>query len=196
MLSKLNRRIGRPSPAFALSVIALFVALGGTSYVVVKNSIGTKEVRNNSLRSADIRNGQVRSKDVGNGSLLARDMKAGQLPRGPIGPRGIQGVPGKNGTAGAPGAVGLERVVASSPNNSQSGKDATASCPAGKRVIGTAGSLTGEASGDFPNQIQDVLISDIVPSANLKFVTVRGHEVHATAASWQVRAFAICANVG
>ena len=80
-------------------LLALFVALGGTSYAVATGSIDSREIKNNTIRSKDIRNNQVRSQDVRNGSLLNRDFKAGQLPAGttgPQGPRGVQGPQGPN----------------------------------------------------------------------------------------------------
>jgi hypothetical protein len=108
MLSKL--RAYRPSHGTVVAYLALFVALGGTSYGVATGSIGSRAIKNNSIRSKDIRNnnvrgkdirtGTIRSSDVGNGSLLAQDFKAGQLPAGPQGPRGHQGTPGTQGPPG------------------------------------------------------------------------------------------------
>ena len=199
MLNKLSHRFGRPSPAFALAAIALFVALGGTSYAVAAGSITSAEIRNNDVRSKDVRNNHIRSGDVRNGSLLALDIKPGQLaagPRGPSGPQGLRGIQGLQGQEGAEGVSGLQRVVAVSAVTSDSGKSATATCPGTKQVIGTGYELLGESSGPFPNQIQDVLISDVTISANLKSVQVRALETHATAEFWHVKANAICANVG
>ena len=53
---------------------AILVALSGTSYAVVTNSIGTRELKNNSVRSIDVRNGTLRGKDVKESSL-------GKVPR-------------------------------------------------------------------------------------------------------------------
>jgi hypothetical protein len=71
-----------------VAYLALFVALGGTSYAVSTGSIGSRAIKNNSVRSEDIRNNGVRSRDVRNSSLLAKDFKPGQLPQGPQGARG------------------------------------------------------------------------------------------------------------
>ncbi len=95
MLAKFRSR--RPSPAMIVALIALFVALGGSSYAAlrvtgknVKNSSLTgKDVKNNSLTGSDVKN--LRSGDVKDFSLLAKDFKAGQLPAGA---QGIQGAPG------------------------------------------------------------------------------------------------------
>ena len=64
------------------SLLALFVALGGTSYAVA--TIGTSQVRNNSLRGKDVRNGTLTSRDVKKGSLGSRAVKEsalGKVPR-------------------------------------------------------------------------------------------------------------------
>jgi hypothetical protein len=78
----------RPSPAFVISVIALFVALGGSSYAALK--ISSKNVVNNSLTTSDIKNR----------SLLKKDFRSGQLPRGA---QGVQGAQGPSGRAGRDG---------------------------------------------------------------------------------------------
>lgn len=209
----MRKRFGRPSPALAISLIALFVAMGGTSYGLARNSIDSREIRNNDVRSSDIKNNDVRSKDVRNGALLAKDFKAGQLPAGAqgatgqAGPRGLQGfqgvqglkgdtgLKGNTGTTGAPGISGLQRVAVSSVNNSTSPKFATADCPGSKKVVGTGSSLTGGQTGDFPNQIQNVASRYAEPQAALDSVLVSAGEVNAFNGDWSVTAYAICANV-
>ena len=92
--------------ANVVSVIALFVALGGSSYAAVKLSA-------NSVRSKHIKNGQVRSVDVKDSGLRARDFAPGQLPqgaRGDAGPRGEAGAKGDKGDAG-PGAEAISYVA-------------------------------------------------------------------------------------
>ncbi len=59
------------------SLLALFVALGGTSYAVA--TIGTKQIKNNSVRSVDVRNGTLVSRDVKRGSLGRRAIKESSL---------------------------------------------------------------------------------------------------------------------
>jgi len=56
---------------------ALFVALGGTSYAVIR--IDSGDVVNNSLRSKDIRNNSLRSRDLRDGTLRARDLRRDSL---------------------------------------------------------------------------------------------------------------------
>jgi hypothetical protein len=85
-------RRSRPSPALVVSLIALFVALGGTGYAAFKlpkNSVGTKQLKKKAVVSSKVKNH----------SLLAVDFKRGQLPAGPRGPQGPAGAKGADFTA-------------------------------------------------------------------------------------------------
>jgi hypothetical protein len=75
------KRFSRPRHSTVAAYLALFVALGGTSYAAIKlpkNSVGAKQIKKNAVRS-----GKVKNK-----SLLAKDFKAGEVPRGRTGPPG------------------------------------------------------------------------------------------------------------
>ena len=101
--------------ANVVATLALFVALGGTSYAALK--ITGKNVQDGTIRTADLRNNDVRSKDVKNGSLLRRDFKPGQLPSGPggtpgpAGPTGAAGATGPKGATGPQGPSGVVKVL-------------------------------------------------------------------------------------
>jgi hypothetical protein len=97
MPSKLRSRL---TYANVMASIAVFVALGGTSYGLASGSIDSREIKNNTVRSKDIRNNDIRGKDVRNGSLLAGDFKPGQLPNGPTGAQGPRGLTGAQGEPG------------------------------------------------------------------------------------------------
>lgn len=89
----------RPTYANVTATLALFVALGGTSYAVTKlprNSVGSSQVRDRSLQSKDLARGVV-SKTRG--------------PRGPQGPAGGPGPPGTQGERG-PSSVRIARQAA------------------------------------------------------------------------------------
>lgn len=101
--------IRRPSPAMAVALLALMVALGGTGYAA--STISGRDIKNGSIRSADLGRGQVKRADIAkravtsakvrNGTLKGKDFKAGQLPAGPQGPKGDPGPPGPStGPAG------------------------------------------------------------------------------------------------
>jgi hypothetical protein len=82
------------------STLALFIALGGTSYAVAKlprNSVGSEQIRTGAVGSSELRKGAVHSVDIRNGAVRLKDIRrstrtalAGQT--GPPGPRGPAGV--------------------------------------------------------------------------------------------------------
>jgi hypothetical protein len=78
------RRIGAYFARNHLALLALFIALGGTSYAVSRNSVGTSQIKNNSVRSADIRNdnrrgGGLVGSDIRNSAIAGRDVRNGSL---------------------------------------------------------------------------------------------------------------------
>jgi Collagen triple helix repeat (20 copies) len=90
------------SYANVVASLALFVALGGSSYAAVqlsKGQVKTRHIATNAVTSAKVKNG----------GLLASDFRAGQLPAGPQGAKGEagpQGAQGPQGPAGPQGAKG------------------------------------------------------------------------------------------
>ena len=72
--------MSKPSPSLLVSVAALVVALGGTSYAAVK--VGSEQIADNSVTTKDVKNQTLTSKDVANGSLKAKDLKPGTVPVG------------------------------------------------------------------------------------------------------------------
>jgi len=74
-----------------MATVALFIALGGTSYAVLRVDSGA--VVNNSLRSADLRDNSVRSKDLRDRTLRARDLKPNGLGGGVIRENALGQVP-------------------------------------------------------------------------------------------------------
>lgn len=100
MFARLRKELG--SPAMIVALVALSVALGGTSYAAL--TITGKQVKNNSLTGADIKNGSIAAADL---SAAARKSLAGAAgPAGPAGAAGTAGANGVNGTNGADGATG------------------------------------------------------------------------------------------
>jgi hypothetical protein len=88
--------------ANVISVMALFVALGGASYAAVtlpKNSVGAKQIKKNGVGASEIKRSAVRTGEVRNGTLRAQDFAAGQLPQGPKGDPGQNGAPGEDAFA-------------------------------------------------------------------------------------------------
>jgi len=59
--------LNRPSPALVISVVALFVALGGTSYAITqlpKNSVGTNQLKKNAVTGAKVKDGSLSGTDL------------------------------------------------------------------------------------------------------------------------------------
>jgi hypothetical protein len=93
------------TPATWISLLALFVALGGTAYAAVK--ITGKEVVNNSLTGADIKNGSISAADLSAAAKKTLTGKAGATgANGAPGATGATGAPGQNGAPGSNGTNG------------------------------------------------------------------------------------------
>jgi hypothetical protein len=88
-----------PSPATAISLVALFVALGGTSLAAV-DALAPR----NSVGSAQVINGSLQKRDLAKKAVAALKGNAG--PAGPPGPAGTAGPQGPAGPAGASGPRG------------------------------------------------------------------------------------------
>jgi hypothetical protein len=82
----------RPSPAMVVALLALFVALGGSSYAalriasaqIVNNSVRSKDIRNNDVLSKDIRNSTIRGADIARNTLTGSDINESTLGRVPV----------------------------------------------------------------------------------------------------------------
>jgi len=72
----------RPPPALVISLIALFVALGGTGYAALKlpkNSVGSKQIKKNAVTGSKLKANSITGSKVKNGSLSGADLKLGSL---------------------------------------------------------------------------------------------------------------------
>jgi hypothetical protein len=86
-----------------LATIAIFIALGGTSYAVLelpRNSVGSRQIKRGAVRASDIRANAVRSHQVKARSLRASDLSR-TARRSLSGQRGLAGPPGPPGAAAA-----------------------------------------------------------------------------------------------
>ena len=90
----------RPSPALAVSIVALVVAMGGTSYAAIQ--INSQDIKNNTIQSKDIMDKGVKGRDlakdsmnrgkikknavtsakIDDGTIKAKDIKPGVLSMG------------------------------------------------------------------------------------------------------------------
>lgn len=126
------------------ATLALFVALGGTSYAAA--TLTGADFRNGTLTGADLRSESVKGRDIDNGSLTGSDLKdasvtssdldalvgadlrPGQLAAGPAGPQGPIGT-----------TQVLTRRVADVALDEGDRKEAIASCLPGEVAVGGGG---------------------------------------------------------
>jgi hypothetical protein len=97
-----------------ITTLALFVALGGSSYAALtitggnirngtltgadlrNESVTGRDLDNSTITGSDLKDGSLTASDIDDGTLRATDVKAGQAaagPRGPQGPAGSTHVP-------------------------------------------------------------------------------------------------------
>lgn len=89
MIDRIRNRL---SYANVVATVALFIALGGSSYAALtlpRNSVGDNQIRAGAVRSSEVRDRSLRLRDL---SLDTRSSLRGQ--RGLAGPTGAQGVAG------------------------------------------------------------------------------------------------------
>jgi hypothetical protein len=169
-----------------VALLALFVALGGTSYAAIRlpaNSVGAKQIKKNAVTSAKVKNA----------SLKSVDFAAGQLPAGPTGPAGPQGVAGPQGPKGDKGDPGDPFVPSifeesgSSANDSTTPKSTTVSCPAGTLAIGGYDIVAGDDNA--PLRVAES--REQFPAGISQWV-VTAHEVVDYVGNWQIQVFVNC----
>ena len=102
----MRRRLPQPTYANVMSTIAVFIALGGTSYAVARNSIGNAQLKRNAVTSVKVKDRSLRAGDL---SVATRGgLRGDRGLRGPTGPQGPAGsVAGLNPEAWQPlGLIG------------------------------------------------------------------------------------------
>lgn len=108
--------------ANVVSLVALFVALGGTSYAAVKlskNSVRSVHIKNGQVKGPDVAKNAINGDKIADGTLLVKDFASGQLRPGEAGRPGDTGPPGQPGATGQPGAAGLPGSPAASAFSSR-----------------------------------------------------------------------------
>ena len=79
---KQRRWLHVPSPAMIVACVALFIAMGGTSYAaatLAANSVGTKQIKKNAVTSAKIKSAAVTAAKVKDGTLTGAKVKDATL---------------------------------------------------------------------------------------------------------------------
>ena len=103
----------RISPSFAVAVLALVLAAGGTGYAAGK--ISSADIKDNTIKSKDVRDRALTGTDVKDGALSGADVEDGSLGRAEL----------DNGCRAGEAAAfgGCVRLVATGPSGYQAALD-------------------------------------------------------------------------
>lgn len=121
-----------------MASVAVFVAIGGTSYAAMalpRNSVGAEQIRPRAVGSDELRSGAVRSRAIRNGAIRVDDL-AGSTKRSLAGAQGPPGPPG-------PSAVELRVAVNSAGVPISGNVTGLDSSGTGIRLIAFSRNLTG-----------------------------------------------------
>ena len=178
MIKRVQKRL---TFANVTAMIALFIALGGTSYAALtlpRNSVGAAQLRAGSVRSSEVRDRSLRVRD------FTRDARrALQGERGPAGPPGPPGPAGAGGEGGAAPLALTHETAAGTVAAGEVGSR-TATCPPGRRVTG---------GGARVDTASDTSVRESYPNINNTAWTVRmGNDDPPGAAPARFTVFAIC----
>jgi hypothetical protein len=127
-----------------IGYLALFVALGGSSYAAVRltpGSVKSSALAAGAVTHAKLARNSVTAANVKNGGLTASDFKSGaflQGLKGDVGPQGGKGLDGISGLKGAAGSPGIQGPA---------GKDGSASIAAKARLGNSVTAPHGASTG-------------------------------------------------
>src|SRR5690349_21601468 len=85
----MTRLRARLSYANVMATLAVFIALGGSSYAALKlprNSVGATQIRTGAVRASEVKNGSLRVSDLS--ASARRSLRGAVGPAGPQGPAG------------------------------------------------------------------------------------------------------------
>jgi hypothetical protein len=155
MFRRLTHRL---TYANVIATLALFIALGGSSYAALslpRNSVGAKQIRAGAVHSSEVKNRSLRVADL---SVRARRALRGAVgPQGPQGPAGAAAVryfavvkangefAAGNATSGGSGqttgtyVVGFAQPVTACAYSASLGTPDTSTVPPGRVAVSQAG---------------------------------------------------------
>ena len=184
------------------ATLALFLALGGSSYAAV--TLTGADVRNGTVTGSDLKSESVKGRDVDNGSLTGSDLKngsvtssdldalagadleAGQLAAGPAGPQGPAGT-----------TQVLARRVAEVALDEGQRKEAIASCLPGEVAVGGGAIHDGTAADDVYIAYTHPLEADGSTPEDGDRATAwlaGGHNLFISNVDRKMTAYVLCAN--
>ena len=150
-----GRSVPLPSPAMAVAVCALFVALGGASYALTlpRDSVGPRQLRARAVTSTKLgtgavtvralRDGAVSGRKIASGSVLASDLGGGSVRTAALANGAVTAAKlAPDSVTAAQLSLPIASVQAFSPvlpANEPGFRLIGATCPPGQRVVGGGG---------------------------------------------------------
>jgi hypothetical protein len=169
-----NRRL---SPALAVALCALFVALGGTATAALV--VTGKQIADGTITAKDLKRGTVGTRQLSAGAIRSLQGRQGpqgapgaQGPAGPQGPAGTEGPPGSEGPKGEQGATGPPGPPGSEGPKGEQGATGPAG-PAGPDGVLATGFVSG--AGSNPSTALGFL------SPTVQFTVQSGQRIHVVA---------------
>jgi len=221
-MSQLKQLSKHLSFANVMSCLALFLALGGAAYAAkTAGTVKTKNLANGAVTTPKLRNGAVTTSKLRNGAVIgtkiapatigSSQLANGSVRSGQLGGQVVTEPKLKNGAVSesklGSGSVSSGKlaptflaqlvrnvtyVTETSLNDSENEKNVTAKCPAGKEAIGGGARINSSAkvavavNASYP----------LVDSSNGRIGWIAGgRETPEEAETWQVVAYAICAEL-
>ena len=159
-----GRSVLLPSPAMAVAVCALFVALGGASYALTlpRDSVGPRQLRARAVTSTKLGTGAVTVRALRDGAVSGRKIASGSVRASDLGGGSVRTAALANGAVTAAKlapdsvtAAQLSLPIASVqafspvlPANEPGFRLIGATCPPGQRVVGGGGGWVSGSSVD------------------------------------------------
>lgn len=134
----------RPSPALGVALLALVLAVGGTSYAAVKlpaKSVGTPQLKNKAVTAPKLKNGAVTGAKLQAGAVNGKTLADGSVTAAHVATESLTGGQINEGTLGTvPSAAsapvqGLTYTSANGSIEPHTGVTLHGDCPAGLRPI-------------------------------------------------------------
>ncbi len=139
----------RPKLSFAnvVSVLALFVALGGTAFAASqlgKNTVGSKQLKKNAVTTAKIKNKAVTGAKIKPETITGTQVKKQSLTGKQVVGSSLSGVSASS-LSSVTYVASTVTLAESFPDST--GTPGTATCPPGTKVIGGGATVSDEAEG-------------------------------------------------
>lgn len=150
----------RPSPALAISCLALFLALAGSAFAAKTASVSSRQIVDGTVRTVDLRDNAVNSPKIANATVTADDL--------------------------GPSSVGSDEIAKDAVNSDEIADNAVTSSEVAPDSL-TAGDLASNSVTSPEIADQTINSNDIGPNAvnadELSVVTLRNNSTQLAAGS-------------